>query len=249
MIKTIIIDDEHYGRQALCQLLEQYCPGVEIIAVCENGKKGIESITTLKPDLVFLDIQMPEMSGFDVLQQLSPMDFEVIFVTSFDQYAIKAIKFSALDYLLKPIDVDDLIHAVTKAGKRLAPGSNDNRYQSVLHNIHRKGEKIERLAVPSFEGIDFFSTDDILYFEADGNYTTIILTNQRKHVISKNLKEFESLLTGSGFCRVHNSFLINLDHVQKYIKGEGGYVVLNDGHHVEVSRRRKETFLNMLDKI
>ncbi|MDZ7604231.1 MAG: LytTR family DNA-binding domain-containing protein [Cyclobacteriaceae bacterium] len=249
MIKAIIIDDEHFGRQALGKALEQFCPEVEIISVCEGPKQGIGAIIKLKPNLVFLDIQMPEMSGFDVLQQLSPINFEVIFVTSYDQYAIKAIKFSALDYLLKPIDVGDLMQAVKKMEGRIQSKPNAFTYQSVLHNIQHKAGKINRIAVPSMEGIDFFSTTDIIYFKADGNYTTIFLTNQRKHVISKNLKEFESLLSSSGFCRTHNSFLIHLYHVQKYIKGEGGYVMLTEGHHVEVSRRRKDAFLNMLDKI
>jgi two-component system LytT family response regulator len=249
MIRTIIIDDEHFGRQALSKALEQYCPEVEIIAVCEGPTQGINAIIKHKPHLVFLDIQMPEMSGFDVLQQLSPIEFEVIFVTSFDQYAIKAIKFSALDYLLKPIDVDDLIHAVKKMQERIPQKPNIYSYRSILHNIRHDAGKINRLAIPTTEGIDFFSTEDIIYLEADGNYTTIFLTNQRKHVVSKNLKEFESLLASSGFSRVHNSYLINLDHVRKYIKGEGGYVMLSEGHHVEVSRRRKDAFLNTLNRI
>lgn len=249
MIKTIIIDDEHHGRQSLQQALEQYCPEVEILQICESPEAGIVAIEKLKPDLVFLDVQMPNMSGFDVLQKLSPIDFEVIFVTSYDQYAIKAIKFSAIDYLLKPLDVDDLIHAVQRANGNLQKNGKAQRYQSVLHNINYTSGKIEKLAVPTLDGIDFFKTDNIIYCEADGSYTTLYLSGHQKQVISKNLKDFENLLTGSGFCRVHNSHLINMSHIQKYFKGDGGYVILTDNHHVDISRRRKDAFLNRLDKI
>ncbi|MGI9541841.1 MAG: LytR/AlgR family response regulator transcription factor [Cyclobacteriaceae bacterium] len=249
MIRAVIIDDEHYGRQALQKALGQYCQDVEIMDACESPEQGLECIKRLKPDLVFLDIEMPKISGFDLLQQLAPIDFEVIFVTSYDQYAIKAIKFSALDYLLKPVDVDDLMHAVNKAKGHMRTTGGAYRYQSVLNNIHYKSGRIERLAVPTLEGIDFFNTDDIIYCHADGNYTTLYLTNQQEEVISKNLKDFENLLSGSGFCRVHNSSLINMQHVQKYIKGEGGYVLLTDDHHVDISRRRKDIFLGMLDKV
>lgn len=249
MIKAIIIDDEHYGRQALKAALEQYAPEVALLSVCESPEQGLEAIRSLHPDLVFLDIQMPNMSGFDLLQQLAPIHFEVIFVTSYDQYAIKAIRFSALDYLVKPVDIDDLIQAVNKAKERIDQGDGSHRYQSVLNNIHYKSGKIEKLAVPTLKGIDFFKTDDIIYCQADGNYCTIHLVNHQKQVISKNLKEFENLLAGSGFCRVHNSFLINLQHVQKYIRGEGGYVILTEDHHVDISRRRKDNFLGMLDSL
>ncbi|SDE24098.1 two component transcriptional regulator, LytTR family [Pricia antarctica] len=249
MIKTLIIDDEHYGRQSLQQALKQYCPEVEILQICESPEAGIKAIAELKPDLVFLDVQMPNMSGFDVLQKLSPIEFEVIFVTSYDQYAIKAIKFSAIDYLLKPLDVDDLIHAVKRTKENLQKNGKRQRYQSVLHNINYTSGKIEKLAVPTLDGIDFFRTNDIIYCEADGSYTTLYLSGHQKQVISKNLKDFENLLTGSGFCRVHNSHLINMGHIQKYFKGDGGYVIMTDDHHVDISRRRKDAFLGMLNRV
>jgi len=249
MIRSVIIDDEHHGRQALKAALETYCNDVEIVAVCESPEQGLQVIKKENPDLVFLDIQMPNMSGFDVLQQLTPINFEVIFVSAYDQYAMKAIKFSALDYLLKPVDTDDLIQAVNKAKERVGHNSGSYQYQSILNNILYKSGKIEKLAVPTLNGIDFFNTDDIIYCQADGKYTTLFLVNHQKQVISKNLKDFENMLNNSGFCRVHNSFLINIKHVQKYIKGEGGYVILTENNHVDISRRRKDTFLNMLNKI
>lgn len=248
-LKAIIVDDEPHGRQALQRALLENCPEVEILELCETPEKGIEKIRELHPDLVFLDIQMPNQSGFDVLQQLAPIDFEVVFVTSYDQYAIKAIKFSALDYLLKPVDADDLIEAVQKAKEQIHRADSGYRYQSVLNNISQRSGKIEKLAVPTSDGIDFYRTEDIIYCDADGHYTTLYLVGQQKEVVSKNLKDFESLLSGSGFFRVHNSSLVNMRHIRKYVRGEGGYVILSEDHHVTVSRRRKDAFLNMLDKI
>ncbi len=249
MIQTLIIDDEDDAREALKIAIGKYCPDVSILDVCETPERGLAAIQQLKPELVFLDVQMPHMSGFDLLQQVSPVTFEVIFVTAHDQYAIKAIRFSALDYLLKPVDVDDLMHAVGKVRERLSRKNSADQYQSVLNNIQYRSGKIERLAVPTLEGIDFFNTDDIIYCQADGNYTTLFLKNKPHKLISRNLKDFESLLMESGFCRVHHSSLINMKHIQKYVKGEGGYVILTDNHHVDISRRKKEEFLSLLDKL
>ncbi|MGZ8537685.1 MAG: LytR/AlgR family response regulator transcription factor [Flavisolibacter sp.] len=249
MVTTVIIDDETDGREALELAIKKYCPELFIAGIYATPEQGIEGIKQLKPSLVFLDVQMPRMSGFDILQQLSPITFEVIFVSAHDRYAIKAIKFSALDYLLKPVDVDDLVHAVKKVKERLNNNSNSYQYQSVLNNIQSKSGKIEKLAIPSLNGIDFFNTEDIIYCRADGSYTTLFLRDKQSCLVSKNLKDFENLLAESGFCRVHHSFLINLRHVQKYVKGEGGYVLLTDGHHVDISRRKKDEFLSLLDTL
>ncbi|REG92845.1 LytR/AlgR family response regulator transcription factor [Algoriphagus antarcticus] len=250
MIQAIVIDDEEKGRESLVYSIEKYCPEVEIIAVCRGPEEGIQMIESLKPSLVFLDIQMPVLSGFDVLSRLSPIDFEVIFVTSYDKYAIKAIRFSALDYLLKPIDVDELIQAVRRAKENSSNREESgHRYESVLHNINRTQGKIERLAIPTLDGIDFFQVEEIIYLQASGSYTSIFLSGKRNQLVSKNLKDFEVMLINQGFCRVHNSYLINMKHVLKYIKGEGGYVILTDDHHVDISRRRKDIFLNLLNRI
>jgi two-component system LytT family response regulator len=248
MINAILIDDEQTGLEALQLAIQKYCPDVVIKGVYNTPQQGLDGIRSLKPDLVFLDVQMPQMSGFDVLQQASPVTFDVIFVSAHDQYAIKAIKFSALDYLLKPVDVDELIHAVKKVKEKLNNKSNFFQYQSVLNNVQLRTGKIEKLAVPSLDGIDFFNTQDIIYCKADGSYTNLILKGNQQVLVCKNLKDFENILVESGFCRVHHSFLINLRHVQKYIKGDGGYVILTDQHHVDISRRKKEEFLALLDK-
>ena len=249
MINAIIIDDEADAREALKMAIVKFCPDVDVKASYGIPEEGIAGLRQLQPDLVFLDVQMPHLSGFDVLQRLWPPSFDVIFVSAYDQYAIKAIRFSAIDYLLKPVDVDDLLAAIKRVRERISQKSKLFQYESVLHNIRNGPEKIQRIAVPSAEGIDFFNVDDIVYCIAEGSYTTVVLRGKQNKLVSKNLKDFETLLSDSGFCRVHHSYLINLAHVQKYIKGEGGYVQLTDGHTVDISRRKKEEFLSLLNKI
>jgi two-component system LytT family response regulator len=248
MISTILIDDELSGLETLRLAIEKYCPEIAIKGSYQSPVEGLEKIRQIKPDLVFLDVQMPQLSGFDILQQASSSPFEVIFVSAHDQYAIKAIRFSALDYLLKPIDVDELMQSVRRVKESLNKRSSLYRYQSVLNNIQLGSGRIERLAVPAADGIDFFNTADIIYCKADGSYTTMVLKNQQEVIVCKNLKDFENLLAQSGFCRVHHAYLINLRHVQKYIRGDGGYVILTGNHHVDISRRKKDEFLQLLDK-
>lgn len=249
MIRSIIIDDEAFGRQSIQDAVQKFCSDVAVVALCEDAERGIEAIKAFKPDLVFLDIQMPGMSGFDLLQRLAPVTFHVIFVTSYDQYAVRAFKFSAIDYLLKPLNPDELIQAVHKVKTKSDATSITHRFESLLNNIAFKTGKIEKVAIPTQNGIDFFNTDDIIYCQAEGSYTTLYMVNHRKELVARTLKDFENLLGSSGFLRVHNSSLISLRHVQKYIKGEGGYVILSEGHHADISRRKKDEFLSILHKL
>lgn len=249
MIRAILVDDEHFGRQALAQALQQYCPQVELLQQCASPEEGIASIQQHKPDLVFLDVQMPGMSGFDLLKQMHPVNFEVIFITAYDRYAIKAIKFSAIDYLLKPLDVDDLMQAVKRVEDKQQAVGSAQRLASVVHNLDFKEGAIEKLAVPTLEGIDFIEVAQIIFCAADRGYTNIYLKNETPKLVSRTLKDFENILSHSGFCRVHHHYLINMKHIKKYIKGEGGYVILTDDHHVDISRRKKEEFLSLLDKL
>ncbi|MGD1892597.1 MAG: LytR/AlgR family response regulator transcription factor [Cyclobacteriaceae bacterium] len=246
MIRTLIIDDEEDAREALRLSIEMYCTNIDLLDTCNSAEEGLKAIHEHQPDLVFLDIQMPRLTGFDLLQRVASIPFEVFFVTAHDQYAIKAIRFSALDYLLKPVDVDDLMQAVRRVEQRLQKANSIFQYQSLVHNAQLKPGQINRLAVPASDGIEFLDPNEIVYCQADGNYTTLHLTHRKKKLISKNLKDFEYLLAESGFCRVHHSSLINLKHIQKYIKGEGGCVILTDNHHVDISRRKKEVFLHQL---
>lgn len=248
-IRSIIIDDEADGRDALRIALEKYFPELRIEGSYASPEEALTAIREQNPDLVFLDIQMPQMSGFDLLRKIDPLTFEVIFVTAYDQYAIKAIRFSALDYLLKPVDLDDLRSAIEKAKARIQSKNSSHKYLEVLHNAQHKAGKVERVAVHTLDGIDFFNTDDIIYCKAEGSYTALCMRGKQSHLVSRNLKEFEDLLQHSGFCRVHHSYLVNLQHVHRYVKGEGGYVILTDSHHVDVSRRKKEEFVKLLERI
>lgn len=246
MVRSLIIDDEADAREVLRLALQKYCPEVEVLASCATPEEGLEAIRSYQPDLVFLDVQMPHMSGFDLLGQLEEINFDVVLVTAYDRYAIKAIKFSALDYLLKPVDVDDLVSAVRKARQK---EHTEARYKSMLANMKNSTGSFSRLAIPTENEIVFQKLEDIIFCEADGSYTILHSADDKKQTVSKNLKEFESILPETEFCRIHHSTLVNLSHVVKYIKGEGGYVVMTGGTHLDVSRRKKEYFLQMLHKV
>lgn len=244
MIKAILIDDEAKARQGLRLVLEKYCPEVAILALCESPEIGLEKIKSLQPELVFLDVQMPRMSGFDLLERIPEINFDVIFVTAYDRYAIKAIKFSALDYLLKPIDVDELMAAVHKISAKKQDKS--LQYKSLFNNVKPDAEKLRRLAIPSENEIIMQPVDEIIYCEADSSYTTLFLANNKKITVAKTLKEFENILPETDFCRIHHSTLVNLAHVVKYVKGEGGYIIISNDQHLNVSRRKKDSFLQQL---
>ncbi|MDB4292775.1 LytTR family DNA-binding domain-containing protein [Maribacter sp.] len=244
MVKALIIDDEANARKGLRLVLQKYCPEVQVLALCESPEVGLEKIAELQPDLIFLDVQMPKMSGFDLLEKLPEINFEVIFVTAYDRYAIKAIKFSALDYLLKPIDVDELVTAVEKISKKQK--NKAIKYKSLLNNVRPGPDKLKRLAIPSDNEIIMQPIKEIIYCEADSNYTTLFLTSGKKIIVAKTLKEFENILPETDFCRIHHSTLVNMAHVVKYIKGEGGYVIISNDKHLNVSRRKKEGFLQLL---
>ncbi|MDB4292138.1 LytTR family DNA-binding domain-containing protein [Maribacter sp.] len=247
MIRALIIDDEEDAREVLSLALAKFCPEIEILALCESPEEGLEQINLLAPSLIFLDVQMPNMSGFDLLEKVSDINFDVIFVTAFDKYAIKAIKFSAMDYLLKPIDVDDLVSAVSKVTRKQK--NNTASYRSLLKNVNYGAEKLKRLAIPSDNEIILQKLEDIVYCAADGSYTILHLIENKKITVSKNIKEFENILPETDFCRIHHATLVNLNHVVKYIRGEGGYILVTGGHHLDVSRRKKDAFLKSLQKV
>jgi len=248
MIRSIVIDDEEDARESLRLTLEAYCPEVKIITRCASGEQGLEAIRKYQPDLVFLDVQMPHMSGFQLLEKLVEIDFKIIFVTAYDQYAIKALRFSALDYLVKPVDADELVDAIQRL-KQERIQSNQDQYGEKITNLVKYPVSIQKLAIPTSDRIHFLDISNIIYLEANGNYTLLHLKGKKKILASKTLKEFEILLAEDNFCRVHNASLINLNYVQEYIRGEGGYVRLTEGHHVDVSRRRKEEFLRRISGI
>ncbi len=246
MLNAIIIDDETSSRNALRQKLINHCPNVAIIAECENGEEGIKAIETQEPDIVFLDVEMPRMNGFTMLQQLKNKNFEVIFITAYDHYAIKAIKFSALDYLVKPVEVEDLKNAVEKVTQKRNQLAGNKRIELLLQNFLDEKKAHQRIAISSMEGLMFIATDEIVYLEANSNYTSFYLTENRKITATKTLKDFEELLPDSIFIRIHHSYLINKNRVEKYIKGEGGQVVMKNGVTLDVARRKKEEFMKAI---
>lgn len=247
MIRCILIDDESNSLEMMEWLLKTYCPQVKIEAMCQAADEGIKAIEHFKPDVVFLDIEMPHMNGFDMLEQFDKLSFDVVFCTAYDQFAIKAFKYSALNYLLKPVDPDDLQETIRRIEeKKTVPGK--EQIELLLQNLKlTSGATMQRIALTTNDGLLFVSTADIMYCEAESNYTSVVLCN-RKVLVSKTLKEIDEALSGNDFYRIHNSFLINLNHIEKYIRGDGGYVVMNDGKAVSISRAKRQEFMEMFSK-
>jgi two-component system, LytTR family, response regulator len=247
MLSAVLVDDDISNLSGLGEKLAKHCPEISIIARCENAMAGIKSIDELKPDIVFLDIEMPVMNGFTMLQQLAYKDFELIFVTAYDHYAIKAIRFSALDYLVKPVEVEDLKEAVTRASvnrNKKLPGS---QVEFLLEYLQKKTPK--RITIPTTEGLQFINLDDIVYLEASNNYTNIHLQGIQKFLVSRTLKDFEEMLPPEIFLRIHHSTIINKSFIEKYIRGDGGQVVMNNGIVLDVSKRKKTEFLQAMSNI
>lgn len=245
MNKAIIIDDEIHSCDALKMLLDKCCPQIQVIAICHSAKEGIAKINELKPDLIFLDIEMPYMNGFQMLEQFSKIDFEIIFTTSYDQYAIKAFKFSALDYLLKPVDREELEKAVQKISKKINP-SISQQLEILLQKINQPSVPVQRIALPTMQGLEFIPVESILHCSSSNNYTEFFLTDKKKLLVSRTLKETEDMLADHAFIRVHHSHIVNLNAITKYVKGEGGYLIMEDGSSIDVSRSRKELLMQKL---
>jgi two-component system LytT family response regulator len=248
-MRAVIIDDEKHCREVLATLLQKHCPGVEVIAGFAAAADALKEMEKLSPAIVFLDIEMPGMNGFEFLEKCTSRNFEIIFTTAYNEYAIKAIKHSALDYLLKPVDKNELVDAIEKA-KQQSTQKTPGRVEQLLSVLNlRKVPK--RFAVPTLEGLIMLNSEEILYCESDGPYCTFHFTNNTKPLLtSKTLKEAEEVLQNAGdFFRVHSSFLINMKFIQKYIRGEGGEVILVTGKNIPVARSRKGDFLNALDRI
>jgi len=243
-MKAILVDDEPDGIRTLKKMLELNCPEVEIIATCMDAVSAKHRFEELHPDLIFLDIQMPGKSGLDLLTELSERNFEVIFVTAHNEYILQALQFSAVDYLMKPVDEDRLVEAVQRVRKRLTKDKLTENTETLLHNIQKAASPLEmRLCLPTLKGFTILKLEEILYCEAQRSYTVFHLINNKTIVISKPLFDYERLLAGTIFYRIHKSFLINLLHIKEYVRGEGGTVVMSNNMEIEVSRRKKEQFL------
>ncbi len=253
MIKTIIVDDVLNSQKVLQQILTEHCPQVQICGFAGSVLEAQRLILEQQPDLVLLDVEMPPNNGFELLEQFPNPNFEVIFTTAHDQYALRAIKFCALDYLLKPIDIQELKSAIDKTYAKFqenkATNNSKQNYNQLIENLKSPNHQENKIALPTLDGLVFVKVNTILRCEADGSYTSIHLTNKKTIVATRKIKEFEQLLAEHNFFRVHRSHLINLNHIEKYYKGTGGYVVLSDGTAVDVARRKKEEFLERLSRV
>ncbi|WP_452222752.1 LytR/AlgR family response regulator transcription factor [Lacinutrix chionoecetis] len=245
-IKTIIIDDERKALAILKNKLERLCPEIEIIAQTQNPKEAIKLINTLKPDLVFLDIAMPELNGFDVLKQFKKPNFEVIFATAFDNYAIEAIKHCAIGYLVKPVDNSDLISTVKKAKKNIEEKTALIKNTQLIENLGLQTFQKKKIIIPSMDGLEFVKIEDILHCEGEMGYTNIHLMNGKPLMSSNSIGHFNKLLEHNNFYLVHKSHLINLSYIDKYLNE--GYVILNNTVKIPVSRNRRQAFLEQLKK-
>jgi len=247
MIQAVIIDDEKNNIDNLSGLLQQYCSQVYIAGVAMSADEGAGLIRTLNPNLVFLDIQMPGKNGFQMLEELPGLSFEIILVTAFDQYGIQAIKFSAVDYLLKPLNIDELKAAVQKAEKRITEKMQNRELENLLQLIRNREEKAShKLALPTIKETRFVHPKEIVRCESSNAYTTFYLLNKEKIIVSKPIYEYEELLADFGFIRCHQSHLVNKAYIKSWVKEDGGYLVLDDGGEVPVSRSKKDNITQAL---
>ena len=250
MIDTIIIDDEAHCIDHLTGLLSTYCGSlIRVTGSAGTVEEGWRTILQLKPQLLFLDIQLREETSFDLLNRFPVIDFDIIFVTAYEKYAIRAFKFSAIDYLLKPVDPDDLRKAVTRLEHKRSKEETAKRFETLFYNLKSGPALPRRISVPTMKGLEFLPVQEIIRCESHINYTSIFLTSGQKLTVARTLKEFEELLEEHNFYRVHNSHLINLAWIKSYNKGKGGSVSMTDNTEIEVSTRRKDELLKRLAEL
>ena len=245
MLKAIIIDDEPDCCESLAILLERFCPEVKVLATCYSGDNALAAIQEIKPHLIFLDIEMPYMNGFELLEKLPAIDFALVFTTSYDQYAIKAFRFSALDYLLKPIVREELQTAVKKVSDKLQ-NPIPQQLEILLQKLNHTNHSIQRIALPTMEGLQLVPVSSIISCASEGNYTIFLMKDKQKIVVSRPLKEVEEMLAEHFFFRVHHSYIVNMNEIEKFVKTDGGYLIMSDGSSVDVSRSKKEILMKKL---
>jgi len=242
-VQAVIVDDEENSLEALSILIQKYCPDIQIVGSAQTVESAIELINSVKPELLFLDIALPDGQGFEILDEVVSNDFEVIFTTAYDQYALKAFEFSALDYLLKPISAEKLQQAVERYLKIRKDTKISTRVSVFKESMDNRNE---RIILSSMDGFEIYKISDIIRCEANGSYTVFYIKTGQRIVTSKTLNNFEKLLSDLSFVRVHSKHLVNLNFVKKYISGRGGYIVFDDGSQVDVSERKKKEFIQKM---
>lgn len=247
-LKAILVDDEATSRNVLREYIQRYCPQLQVVAEAESVQTALPVIENHQPDILFLDVEMPMGNGFDLLEQLEDANFDTIFVTAYDHYAIQALNYSASYYLLKPVSIDELIAAVEKVIKQRQKPENQNFRQVLLENFHQPNFQQKKIVLPLMEGFEVVKIEDIVACEAHDNFTDFYFTNRSKMMICRSLKFYEELLQESGFLRVHKSHLINLEHVVKYNRGKGGIVTMSNGQEIAVSAQKKDAFLERFER-
>lgn len=248
-MKTIIIDDEEKARKTIANYLSLYCKNIEVIAQAESVQAGCDVILRHNPELVILDINMPDGTGFDLLKKIDPVNFKLIFITAYEEYAIKAFKFSALDYLLKPVNPQELIDAVEKARKSIDNESLEMKFKAFLTNYHNPSNTDKKIVLKTSESIHLIDIKNIIRCAADGNYTIFYTIDGKKIMVSKILKDYDEMLAEYGFIRPHHSHLVNMNYIQSFEKRDGGSIIMKDKSIVPVSSRRKDELLNLFEKL
>ena len=249
MIKALIVEDETQSRQLLNTLITKYCTDIQVVDTAANVEQAMQAINKHQPDLVFLDITMPDGTGFDLLEKMSPIKFDVIFTTATDKYAINAIKYSALDYLLKPIDVEELKYSVSKLIQKRSQLNTVENLAHLLQNLKQSNESYQKITLPTGTAYEIIYIKDIVRCEAEGSYSMFYMINGKRLLVTAGLKHYEDLLPQKEFMRIHHHHLININHVIRYIKINGGFAVMSDNTEIEISRRKKDEFLEALKKM
>jgi len=245
VLKAILVDDELNSLQNLQFKIREYCPNVKVVAQSQNPEEAIRLIQQHKPDVIFLDIEMPRMSGFKMLEQIPEVDFEVIFITAYNHYAINAIRISAFDYLVKPVAIEDLQQTTERLGN-FSLRKTRERADLLKHNLANPKSQEDNIAIPTNDGLEFIQIKQIVRIESSSNYSKIILQNSHHMIVTRQLKDFEELLQDYRFYRVHHSHLVNLNFIAKYVRGDGGQITMRNGDIIDVSRRKKEVFLKLI---
>jgi two-component system, LytTR family, response regulator len=247
-IKAILIDDESSSLENLQRKIDEFCPEIKVVAISEQPGEAIFLIRHHRPEVIFLDIEMPHMNGFRMLDELGDYQGEIIFTTAYSHYAIEAIRLSAFDYLMKPVIIQELQTSVSRLARQLACRTQE-RLDLLRQSLSRSQSQEDRMAVPTGDGLEFIQIKDVIRIESSSNYSRIFFVNSRSIRVTRQLKEFEEMLLTYRFCRVHNVHLINLNHVRKYIRGEGGRAIMINGDEIDISRRRRDDFLKLMNPI